>query len=250
MLKKIAAYALLLLAALAGQTSLILLGVFLYFGGLDIVMLNFGDMGALLLDAGLCLVFFAQHSLMVRKRYRKWLAAHVRMEFHAALYTIASAMALILLVTVWQKSSVIMMWSEGAGFWLFRGAYFLSIAGLVWGNLALGSFDSFGLNSVLAYVRGATAKPLPFAAKGPYRWVRHPLYFCSLLMIWSCPTITVDRLLFNALFTIWILIGMRFEERDLMASYGAAYETYQKQVPMILPRGIQPALPRSGLVQE
>ena len=59
-----------------------------------------------------------------------------------------------------------------------------------------------------------------------------------LLMIWSYPVLTMDRLLFNVLWTIWIVIGSVLEERDLSADFGDAYREYQRKVPMLLPTRI------------
>jgi protein-S-isoprenylcysteine O-methyltransferase Ste14 len=70
---------------------------------------------------------------------------------------------------------------------------------------------------------------------GPYRWVRHPLYLTTLLMICSHPDLTADRLLFNILFTVWILAGTVLEERDLVDAYGDDYREYQRAVPMLIP---------------
>ena len=68
--------------------------------------------------------------------------------------------------------------------------------------------------------------------------VRHPLYLFSILMIWSCPDLTTDRLLFNILWTVWIVIGAFFEERDLVAEFGDLYLEYRKRVPMFIPSRI------------
>jgi protein-S-isoprenylcysteine O-methyltransferase Ste14 len=65
--------------------------------------------------------------------------------------------------------------------------------------------------------------------------VRHPLYFSILLMIWCRPDLSVDRLLFNALFTAWIVVGTLLEERDLVTEFGEDYLDYQRNVPMIIP---------------
>jgi protein-S-isoprenylcysteine O-methyltransferase Ste14 len=79
-----------------------------------------------------------------------------------------------------------------------------------------------------------------FVVRGPYRWVRHPLYLFMILMIWSCPDLTSDRLLFNGLWTVWIAIGSIFEERDLVSEFGNAYREYQRKVPMLIPRHFHP----------
>ena len=76
---------------------------------------------------------------------------------------------------------------------------------------------------------------MPITVAGPYRWVRHPLYLFMILMIWFYPDLTRDRLLFNLLWTAWIVIGSWFEEIDLISEFGDAYCQYQKRVPMLVP---------------
>jgi len=87
----------------------------------------------------------------------------------------------------------------------------------------------------ISYRRGRKPRPVVFTIKGPYQWVRHPLYLFVLVMIWSCPNLTKDRLLFNILWSGWIFIGTILEERDLVEQFGDAYREYQKKVPMLLP---------------
>jgi protein-S-isoprenylcysteine O-methyltransferase Ste14 len=76
---------------------------------------------------------------------------------------------------------------------------------------------------------------MPLTVSGAYKWVRHPLYFFSLIMIWSCPVLTVDRLLFNLMWTTWIITGTVLEERDLVREFGDQFREYQAKVPMIIP---------------
>ena len=235
---RMAAYAVVALSAILGQASLLSLGLFLYHGSFHLIPLNLSETGILVLDVGLCLVFFLQHSVMVRKGFRQWLAQYVRQAFHPALYSIASGIFLLVIMILWQKSRIVAASPQGWMYWALRGGYFLSIAGFVWGNVALGSFDSFGLNPILNHVKGIQPAPRTFIVRGPYRWVRHPLYLFSLLMIWSCPFLTMDRIVFNVLFTIWTVIGMNLEERDLLAHFGREYHEYQKKVPILIPTRI------------
>ena len=107
--------------------------------------------------------------------------------------------------------------------------------GIDWAALALRGFDVFGNRAVVAHISGSRAASTPFAVRGPYQWVRHPLYFFTLVLIWSIPDMTLDRLLFNVLFTGWIVVGTRLEERDLVAEFGEQYRAYQRRVPMLIP---------------
>ena len=86
---------------------------------------------------------------------------------------------------------------------------------------------------------------MPLAIRGPYRWVRHPLYSLFVVMLWTFPDLTADRLLFNVLFTAWIVLGSVLEERDLAREFGDPYRTYQSQVPMLVPWR-RPAGPGNG----
>ena len=116
-----------------------------------------------------------------------------------------------------------------------RAGFVLGMAGMLWGALALGGLDSLGLRAVIRHSRGRAAQDLPLAIRGPYRWVRHPLYLFALVMIWTAPDLSADRLLFNVLFSLWIVVGTMLEERDLVAAFGQPYREYQRRVPMLFP---------------
>ena len=228
------------LARLLGWGSLIAFIIFLFVGSLNLVTMGLDESRVLWLDAGLSLLFFIQHSGMVRKSFRQWLTHFIPEEYKGAFYAIASGIVLLIVILLWQESAQTLIAPRGIFRWLFHTVYFLSIVGFVWGVRALKFFDPFALRPIIDRLRGRNPRPIPFTVTGPYRWVRHPLYLSMILMIWSCPNLTRDRLLFNVLWTLWIVIGSIFEERDLIAEFGDAYREYQKQVPMLIPRYIWP----------
>jgi protein-S-isoprenylcysteine O-methyltransferase Ste14 len=231
----LAAYVLLVFSVLLGGVSLLVFGLVLAFGPFEIVPLGLGTGAALAWDGGLSLVFFLQHSVMVRRSFRAWLGRRLPAHAHAAVYSVASGVALLLLVTLWQRTDVVLLTVEGTGRWVLRGLFFVAGFVFLWAVRALGAFDTFGVEPIKAHLRGAEPPSLPFAVGGPYRWVRHPLYSLLLVLLWSSPDLTADRLLFNGLFTAWIVVGARLEERDLVTEFGERYRAYQQVVPMLVP---------------
>jgi len=231
----------LVLATLIGSVSLFAFFVlFLFFGPLDLVRLDLSVPAKAAWNTMLCLLFFLQHSVMVRQSYRRWATRFIPPHFQGASYTIASGVALLTLVVLWQESTDTLVSAGDTVRWLLRLVYGLGIIGFGWGMLALGTFDTFGIRPIRDRLRGTDTPPIPFTIRGPYRWVRHPLYLFSLLMIWSYPHLTMDRLLFNVLWTAWIVIGTILEERDLVACFGGTYREYQRQVPMLVPSRLRP----------
>jgi protein-S-isoprenylcysteine O-methyltransferase Ste14 len=232
---KFTTYALIYSANLLGYGSLAVFAGFLFFGSFGIVKMSLSDFGLLLFDAGLSLLFFAQHSIMVRKSFRGLTGDFIPTEHYRVLYAITSGFFLFAIVFLWQKTDCSILVINGPMRIGCRLVFLLSITGFYWGTLSLKHFDSLGTRSALNRLKGKSPRKTPFAVKGAYRWVRHPFYFFSLLMIWSFPDLTADRLLFNLLWTGWIVAGAFFEERDLVDEFGDLYRKYQKEVPMLIP---------------
>jgi protein-S-isoprenylcysteine O-methyltransferase Ste14 len=224
------------LTMVVGYTSLLAFFTFAFTGSFNLVRLGLSEPALLAHNAGLSLLFFIQHSTMLRTSFRRWFERFVRTEYHGAIYTMTSGALLLLLVVFWQESSHTLASAQGIPRWIMRGLFLLGILGFRWSLQALEKFDGFGIGPLLHLRRGTTPrKNKPFKIAGPYRYVRHPQYFCALLMIWSCPDLTTDRLLFNSLWTAYIIIGAIFEERDLTATFGQEYREYQAKVPMLVP---------------
>ncbi len=235
-------------SVLLGGLSLLGFFAVLLVGPFELVPLGLEPKAALAWDAALCLVFFAQHSVMVRRTFRSWSGRSVPPHYHPAVYSIASGVVLLLLVGLWQHTQVVLFSAEGPARWALRGAFGAAMALFVWSVKALGPFDLFGLRPIREHRRGRASPDLPLAVRGPYRFVRHPLYGLFIVLAWTSPDVSTDRLLFNVLFTGWLLIGTVLEERDLLAQIGDPYREYQRTVPMLVPwRG--PADPKTGGVR-
>lgn len=239
-------YLFVVVTILAGSSSLLLFGFFLFGYSFTTVEFEYSAIGIHAWDAMLCLMFFVQHSLMIRKGFRRRLTAIVPDSYQGALYTVASAAALFVLVLFWQNANHTLLDLQGRVRWVAHGIVFASLVGMIWSMRALRSFDMFGIQPIVTHIRGSRVRTMPFTIRGPYRWVRHPLYFFVLVLIWCCPNLTTDRLVFNLLFTAWIVLGTYLEERDLVAEFGASYLDYQSRVPMLLPWKLHQPFPSSS----
>jgi len=96
-------------------------------------------------------------------------------------------------------------------------------------------FDLFGLRQVWQQFVGRAPAQHRFVTPLLYRLVRHPLYLGFILALWGGPTMSVGHLLFAGSLTLYILIAIRLEERDLVHHLGDRYVSYRKQVPMLVP---------------
>jgi protein-S-isoprenylcysteine O-methyltransferase Ste14 len=217
------------------SASRIMLLAFLFMGSFTIIDLGLGARDALLINAFLSIMFFMQHSIMVRGGFKRWLGKFMPDIYHNAFFGLTSAIALLIVLVFWQKSPPLIASADGITFWLLRAIFFLGLAGFFWGSISLGSFDTLGVNPLIRYISDIPAKPQQIVAKGPYRWSRHPLYLFIIVMIWSCPVITLDRLIFNIMWTAWIVIGTYLEDRDLHYEFGDQYREYSSLVPMLIP---------------
>ena len=232
------AYLILVMAYFTGGGSLIAFAAFLYRGSFNIVPLGLDESRALLFDAGLSVLFFIQHSLMVRRQFRRSLERLIPEAYYSAFYAIVSGIVLLMVIVFWQGSDRMLKAFPGLSGCIFRSMFLASLAGFAWSARALEFIDPFGVRRIINLLHGRKPEQIPFIVKGPYRWVRHPLYFFTLLMIWSCPNLSMDRLLFNFLWTIWIFVGALLEEQDLIADFGDRYIEYQRRVPMLIPNKI------------
>ncbi|MFB3881382.1 MAG: isoprenylcysteine carboxylmethyltransferase family protein [Armatimonadota bacterium] len=232
---RLAAYSMMMASVLVGGGSLVLFGAFLAVGPFAPFRFHASQGQVLLWDGFLSLLFFIQHSGMVRKSSRIRLARILASPYHPSAYSIASGIALATLVILWQPTQTVLYKVEGPVRLLFAGAFLLAVLGFYRGVQALGNFDTFGLDPIRAYLKGSTLEPSGFRVRGPYFWVRHPLYFFMLVLIWSSFHVTSDRLLFSVTWTLWVVLSTYLEEKDLVADFGDAYRRYQRTVPMLLP---------------
>jgi methanethiol S-methyltransferase len=225
---------LLLLAATLGVGSVIAFAGW-PLGSLRLARPSWSESSLLAWDVALSMLFFVQHSWMTRRNVRARIARVIAPIYVPAIYGAASGAALFAVVLFWQPSHVHLLTLVGPARLVAQGFSIAAFGLFAWGLYTLRSFDPLGISPLAAHLRAKPSNPCPFAARGAYRLVRHPLYLAVIVLLWACPEVTVDRLLFNVLWTAWIVVGTRLEEADLVAELGDKYREYCRNVPMLIP---------------
>ncbi len=194
-----------------------------------------GAVASAAIDLGLLLLFALQHSVMARPGVKAVMRRRVPVQLERTVYVLATVACLALCLGLWQPF--------GGTVWRIDGP----VTGVVWGVCALGwllaiastyAVDHFELTGLRQAGWGAPRGPADgdLHVRGLYGLVRHPLMTGLLIAFWATPRMGAAHLLFAAAGTAYILVGVRFEERDLRRSFGAAYEAYAARVPALIPR--------------
>lgn len=192
--------------------------------------------GAVAVNLLLLGLFAVPHSVMARPAFKQWWTKLIPPHVERSTYVGASSLLLIVLFWQWlpmpevlweirQPMAVTALWGLFGAGWLI----------VLISSFLIDHFDLFGLRQVYLYAKGQPYIPPPFRAPLLYRVVRHPIMLGFLIAFWAAPTMTWGHLLFSAMTTGYILVGVFLEERDLRHAFGGSYEDYRRQVGMIVP---------------
>ena len=188
-------------------------------------------------DVALLALFAIQHSVMARASFKRVWAKVVPAAIERSTYVLASTAALGLILWQWRSITEPVVWeATGTLRLVVQGLFWVGWGVMLWSSWMIDHFELFGLRQVWRALRNQRAGEPVFRTPLLYRYVRHPLYVGVLLGVWATPRMTAGHLLFAAGFTFYILVGIYFEERDLIAAFGSRYATYRRNVGMLLPK--------------
>lgn len=191
---------------------------------------------ALIVDGLLVLSFGLQHSVMARPKFKASLARLVPQSVERSSYVLATNLVLAAMFWQWRPlGGIIWNIEKSVGRGMMWGIFGLGWVTVLATTFLINHFDLFGLRQVWLRFQGRPYAHLPFVTPGPYRVIRHPLYIGWLMVFWATPTMTAAHLVFALGMTAYILVAIRYEERDLIAAH-AGYADYRRRVPMLFPR--------------
>jgi len=177
-------------------------------------------------------LFALQHSIMARERFKKFILKFIPKEIERAVYVFLSGVIFIIIVlfyrpidgVIWKFDSIVatILWGLYIFGWLFS----------LISTFIIDHFELFGIKQSLQNSKSENEfKEVLF-----YKYVRHPIQLGVLIALWATPIMNLGHFILSLLLTIYIFIGLYFEEKSLVKEFGKVYTDYKKRVPMIFPK--------------
>jgi methanethiol S-methyltransferase len=191
---------------------------------------------ALAINLALMSLFAVQHSVMARKSFKQWVTRFIPEPVERSTYVLLASLVLLLLFWQWRPMpAVIWHIEEPEMAAVITGVSFLGWLIVFTSTYLINHFELFGLLQVANHLTGREMSPPVFRTPLLYKFVRHPIYLGFIIAFWAAPTMSEGHLLFAAVTTAYIFVGIVLEERDLTAMFGDDYRRYRERVSMLLP---------------
>jgi methanethiol S-methyltransferase len=191
---------------------------------------------AVAIDLLVLLLFAVQHTVMARPWFKRRWTRIVPESAERATFVLAASLALALLFWLWRPVRGTVWSLSGPGADALWALYAAGWAAAFCSTFLVGHLDLFGVRQAWLHARRVRYTPPPFVERGVYGRIRHPLMAGFVVIFWSTPTMTAGHLLLAATATCYILVGIAFEEHDLIQSLGDTYTAYRDRVPALIPR--------------
>ncbi|MGB7276826.1 MAG: methanethiol S-methyltransferase [Pseudolabrys sp.] len=191
---------------------------------------------SIVINIVLLTIFALQHSVMARPQFKKWWTTIVPKSVERSTYVLLASLALALVFWQWRPLPGV-VW-EAKDPTIAASLLYLGLFGWVLvfiSTFMINHFELFGLHQVANNLTGNSMPPMKFKTPMLYNVVRHPIYLGFIIFVWATPTMTAGHLLFAAVVTAYIFVGIALEEHDLIEVFGDEYRRYRRRVAMIVP---------------
>lgn len=190
-----------------------------------------GGASAVAWNIALFSIFAIHHSLLARSGAKAWLTRLIPARLERSAYVWIASLLFLAVCLLWQPLPGV--------WWDLRGparivCYMLQLAGVVLTLRAAALIDIWDLAGVAQVTPDRHAPrlddPVVFTTRGPYGWLRHPIYLGWVLIVFGAPSMTAGRALFAAISTVYLVMAIPLEERSLVREHGNEYRQYQRLV--------------------
>jgi protein-S-isoprenylcysteine O-methyltransferase Ste14 len=191
---------------------------------------------AIVVNLLLMSLFAVQHSVMARKGFKAWWTQIVPKPVERSTYVLAASSCLLLLFWQWRPIPAVVWQVDDPN--LAVAVAMFSLVGWVLvftSTFLINHFELFGLSQVVNNLADKQVAAPRFRTPLLYKFVRHPIYLGFIIAFWAAPVMTVGHMLFAAVTTAYILVGIWLEERDLVEMFGDQYREYRQRVSMLIP---------------
>lgn len=184
------------------------------------------------------IVFGILHSILAsfafKARVKRLIKQHFD-RFYRLFFSIVAAVKLaVVFLLIWKIPDVIVYRVGRPWNWIAMGFQIAAALVMVWAVLQTGALRFIGLD-VFGKTPQKTAGAERLVVQGLYKWVRHPIYTATFLLIWLSPVMSLNWLAFCIGASLYMMVGSYFEEKKLLKTFGGDYAAYQKEVPRFIP---------------
>ena len=186
---------------------------------------------SLIVNLVLLSIFAIQHSVMARPAFKAWWTQFVPKPVERSTYVLFASLALVLLFWQWRPLPAVLWHVDQPQIAVaITGLSHLGWLIVLSSTFLINHFELFGVHQVANNMSGRPMAAPRFRTPLYYKFVRHPIYLGFIIAFWATPMMSAGHLLFAALATAYILVGIMLEERDLAGMSGDEFRRYRERV--------------------
>lgn len=188
-----------------------------------------------LLNIGLLTLFGLQHSVMARQSFKDKLYQVIPRALERSTFVWTSGAVLAFITLAWQPLPGYLWQSTGTLNTVLWAGFAFGWTYLLAATFAINHWDLFGLRQTWLASNNIEYSQVAFKEHWMYRYSRHPIMLGVLIGVWCVPAMSWSTFSLSAGLTLYIFVGLYFEERDLIRQWGREYREYQQRVRALLP---------------